>query len=90
MPAATVRGCISADYIYSDGQELFVEVEGGSGGVSRALTIDELPPPQQAVDAGLMRQQFHRLCAQRKPAIGQDVVPTLQQFLNLSALKITC
>ena len=34
------------------------------------------------VKAGLKRQRFRRFCSQRKPAIGQDAVPTLQQFLN--------
>jgi hypothetical protein len=35
------------------------------------------------VSAGIKRPRFRRFCGQRNPAIGQDAVPTLQQFLNL-------
>jgi hypothetical protein len=38
---------------------------------------------QVPVSAGIKRPQFRRFCSQRNPAIGQDAVPTLQQFLNL-------
>jgi hypothetical protein len=37
----------------------------------------------QGVSAGIKRPRFRRFCGQRNPAIGQDAVPTLQQFLNL-------
>jgi cytochrome c oxidase subunit 3/cytochrome o ubiquinol oxidase subunit 3 len=36
-----------------------------------------------SVSAGIKRPRFRRFCGQRNPAIGQDAVPTLQQFLNL-------
>jgi len=40
------------------------------------------------VNVGAGIKQFRRFCSQRNPAIGQDAVPTLQQFLNLPTLKL--
>jgi hypothetical protein len=59
-----------------------ISVESGARVPCRALPIQTLV---LAVDAGLKRQRFRRFCSQRKLAIGQDAVPTLQQFLNLPA-----
>jgi hypothetical protein len=49
------------------------------------------------VDAGIKRQHFRRCCGQRKPANGQDAVPTLYKILNFRlgrrqsvALPSTC
>jgi hypothetical protein len=42
------------------------------------------PLEDLGVDAGIKRQQFRRFCSQRKPAIGQDAVPTLYEILNFS------
>ena len=54
-------------------------------GVARLLLSGEIDQLGfWSVDAGLKRQHLRRLCSQRKPAIGQEAVPTLHEILNLS------
>jgi hypothetical protein len=50
---------------------------------SEAHGLSPLPASPESVSAGIKRPRFRRFCGQRNPAIGQDAVPTLQQFLNL-------
>src|SRR5215471_7352460 len=43
----------------------------------------------RCVDAGIKGQHFRRPCSQRKPAIGQEAVPTLHEILNFSLARHT-
>jgi NAD(P)-dependent dehydrogenase (short-subunit alcohol dehydrogenase family) len=52
---------------------------------ARKIRVNAISPGVVPTDvsAGIKRPRFRRFCGQRNPAIGQDAVPTLQQFLNL-------
>src|SRR5215468_11257492 len=41
------------------------------------------------VDAGIKGQHFRRPCSQRKPAIGQEAVPTLNEILNFPLARLS-